>query len=72
MSRMAYNLYCNGGKPSVLDYEDAEEQIAECKLYTVEELFCCVYVPYFWKAVLWYPEYRKYDRNLYSLFGGQD
>ena len=48
--RMAYNLYCNG-TPSVLDYDDAEEQVDECRLYTVEELFCCAYAPYFWQAV---------------------
>lgn len=40
--RMAYNLYCNG-TPSVLDYDDAEEQVDECRRYTVEELFCCAY-----------------------------
>ncbi len=55
--RMAYNLYCNG-TPSVLDYQDAEEQVEECRLYMVEELFCCGYAPYFWQAIkLRYPEY---------------
>lgn len=29
--RMAYNLYCNG-TPSVLDYDDAEEQVDECRI----------------------------------------
>ncbi len=48
--RMAFNLYCNG-TPSVLDYDDAEEQVDECRRYTVEELFCCAYAPYFWQAV---------------------
>ena len=28
--RMAFNLYCNG-MPSVSDYDDAEEQIKECR-----------------------------------------
>ena len=32
--RMAFNLYCNG-TPSVYDYEDAEEQLSECKLYAL-------------------------------------
>ena len=44
--RMAYNFYCNG-TPSALDYNDAEEQVDECRRYTVEELFCCAYAPYF-------------------------
>lgn len=44
------NLYCNG-TPSVSDYSDPEEQISECKCYTVEDLFCCCYARYFWEAV---------------------
>ena len=43
--RMAFNLYCNG-TPSVYDYDDAEEQLSECKLYSVEDLFCCGYERY--------------------------
>ena len=38
--RMAFNLYCNG-MPSVSDYENAEEQVVECRQYTVVEVFCC-------------------------------
>lgn len=48
--RMAFNLYCNG-TPSVSDYSDPEEQISECRCYTVEDLFCCCYARYFWEAV---------------------
>ena len=44
--RMAFNLYCNS-TPSVYDYEDAEEQLSECKLYSVEDLFCCGYALFF-------------------------
>ena len=40
--RMAFNLYCNS-TPSVWDYEDAEEQVNECRQYTVEDIFCCAY-----------------------------
>ena len=70
--RMAFNLYCNG-TPSVNDYSDAEEQISECGQYTVEELFCCAYAPYFWQAIqIRYPEYAVYNKNLYDLFGGED
>lgn len=56
--RMAFNLYCNN-TPSAYDYEgNAEEQVKECKLYTVENLFCCGYAKYFWEAVkIRYPEY---------------
>lgn len=55
--RMAFNLYCNG-TPSVYDYDDAEEQLSECKLYSVEDLFCCGYALFFWQAIqIRYPEY---------------
>ena len=70
--RMAFNLYCNGTL-SVDDYKDAEEQINECRQYSVEELFCCAYAPYFWQAIqIRYPEYATYNRKLYALFGGVD
>lgn len=55
--RMAFNLYCNG-TPSTYEYEDMEEQLEECGRYTVEDLFCCGYAPFFWQAVkIRYPEY---------------
>lgn len=70
--RLAFNLYCNG-TPSVSDYKDAEEQIDECREYTVDELFCCAYAPYFWQAVqIRYPDYAIYDRELHAAFGGRD
>ncbi len=70
--RMAFNLYCNS-TPSIYEYEDAKEQVDECRQYTVEELFCCAYAPYFWQAVqIRYPEYATYNKDLYAMFGGQD
>jgi len=55
--RLAFNLYCNA-VPSADDYDNAEDQIKECQRYTVEDLFCCGYAPYFWEAVkIRYPEY---------------
>ena len=55
--RMAFNLY-NNGTPSVYDYNDSGEQLEEFQRYTVEDLFCCGYAPYFWQAVkIRYPEY---------------
>ena len=70
--RMAFNLYCNG-TPSVYDYEDAEEQLSECKLYSVEDLFCCGYALFFWQAIqIRYPEYTKDNRKLHALLGGLD
>lgn len=58
--RMAFNLY-NNGTPSVYDYDDLEEQLSECRNYTVEDLFCCGYARFFWEAIkLRYPEYCFY------------
>lgn len=57
--RMAFNLYCNG-TPSVDENMDTREQLDECKRYSVEDLFCCSYAPYFWQAVkIRYPEYTN-------------
>ena len=70
--RMAFNLYCNS-TPSVWDYEDAEEQVNECRQYTVEDIFCCAYAPYFWQAVqIRYPEYAVYNQKLHAMLGGID
>ena len=56
--RMAFNLYCNG-TPSAYEYEDgSDEQVQECKRYSVEDLFCCGYARFFWEAIkVRYPEY---------------
>lgn len=70
--RMAFNLYCNS-TPSVRDYEDVEEQLKECAQYTVEDLFCCSYAPYFWQAVqIRYPEYAVCNEDSYTVPGRTD
>ena len=59
--RLAFNLYCNT-TPSVDDYKEPEEQIYECMKYTVEDLFCCTYAPFFWQAIqIRYPDYANYN-----------
>lgn len=68
--RMAFNLYCNG-TPSVNEENTPEEQLYECRQYSVEELFCCEYALYFWQAVqIRYPEYTSCNRKLSELTGG--
>lgn len=70
--RMAFNLYCNG-TPSVNEENTVEDQLLECRQYTVEELFCCSYAPFFWQEVqIRYPEYVVYNYELYSMLGTQD
>ena len=52
---------------------ETEKQVNECRQYTVEDLFCCAYAPFFWQAIqIRYPEYATYNRELYALFGGAD
>ena len=47
--------------PSVDDYKKHEQQLTECRQYTVEELFCSGYARYFWEAIkIRYPEYCSY------------
>lgn len=68
--RMAFNLYCNG-TPSVDEDTTTDEQLYECRQYSVEELFCCEYALYFWQAVqIRYPEYTSCNRKLSELTGG--
>lgn len=55
--RLAFNLYCNG-MPSVEDYRSTRDKLKECECYTVEDIFCCGYAPWFWEAIkIRYPEY---------------
>ena len=59
--RMAFNLYCDG-MPSV---KCTRQKIEECQNYSVSELFCCSYAPFFWQAIqLRYPEYVTYNKKL--------
>ena len=48
--------------------ENKKEQVNECRQYTVEDLFCCAYAPFFWQAIqMRYPEYATYNRELSAL-----
>ena len=72
VTRMAFNLYCNG-MPSVDDDMSPREQMNECKCYSVESLFCCEYAPFFWQAIqIRYPEYANYNKMLHEYFGSRD
>lgn len=55
--RLAFNLY-NGGTPTVDDLESKEEQLQECRGYSVSDIFCCSYARFFYQAIcIRYPEY---------------
>ena len=55
------------------DNMNLDEQLRECRNYSVEELFCCAYAPFFWQAVqIRYPEYARYNYKLHAMLGGAD
>jgi len=54
---LAFNFYTNR-MPGVENYEDGDEQIEQCRRYSVNDIFCCDYAAYFWQGIkLRYPEY---------------
>lgn len=65
--RLALNLYTNA-TPTVDNQKSKEDKIRECREYSVEEIFCCEYAPFFWEAVkLRYPEYAKPPRPIEQI-----
>lgn len=57
--RLTYNLYTNE-TPSAEAVKRKEEQIEECKAYSVSDIFCCSDARYFWEEIrLRYPEYDE-------------
>ena len=65
--RLAFNLYTDG-TPSVDDYKRKDEQIGECRGYSVSDIFCCGYAMYFWQGIkLRYPEYCQKQRSIEEI-----
>nr|WP_304969903.1 DUF6075 family protein [Romboutsia ilealis] len=65
--RLAFNLYTDG-TPSVDDYESRDEQISECREYSVGNIFCCGYAVYFWQGIrLRYPEYCQKQKSVEEI-----
>ena len=67
MVRLAFNLYTDG-TPSIDDYKRKDEQIDECREYSVSNIFCCGYAMYFWQGVkLRYPEYCQKQKSIEEI-----
>ncbi len=65
--RLAFNLYTDG-TPSVDDYEGRDEQLNECREYSVSDIFCCGYAVYFWQGImLRYPEYCRKQKSIEEI-----
>lgn len=66
VTRLAFNLY-NNGTPTVALYdEDQEQQLAECRQYTVENIFSVTaYTDYFIQAIqIRYPKVESEEVDL--------
>ncbi len=65
--RLAFNLYTDG-IPSVDDYKRKDEQVSECREYSVSDIFCCGYAMYFWEGIkLRYPEYCRKQKSMEEI-----
>lgn len=65
--RLAFNLYTDG-TPSVDDCKSKDDQIDECRGYSVGDIFCCSYAMYFWEGIkLRYPEYCKKQKTFEEI-----
>ena len=55
VTRLAFQLFTNSTPTA---FFDGSISMDECKLYSVSDIFCCSYAPYFVVAIkLRYPEY---------------
>ena len=70
VTRLAFQLYTNSTPTAFLG---GSSDIDECRRYTVSNIFCCSYAPYFIDAVyLRYPEYLNCYRREKYLFSGNN
>ncbi|WP_101698685.1 DUF6075 family protein [Clostridium minihomine] len=60
VTRLAFQLFTDG-TPTAYTYDDQDNEvpdIKECRQYSVSDIFCCSYAPFFVEAIkLRYPEY---------------
>ena len=63
VTRLAFNLFTDR-TPTSLTYDESnntvEEDFNECRKYSVSDIFCCEFAPYFVEAIrIRYPEYMR-------------
>ena len=68
LTRLAFQLFTDG-TPTALSFDENDKQtedFSECSRYSVSDIFCCGFAPFFVEAVkLRYPEYFS-RRNVYT------
>lgn len=67
VTRLAFNLFSDG-TPTAVRYNDDgssmpynRDDYNECSLYSVSDVFCCEYAPYYYEAIK--PRYPEYAGN---------
>lgn len=64
ITRLAFNLFTDG-EPTAYTYDEKDNEttdIKECGRYSVSDIFCCSYAPFYIQAIkIRYPEYFKND-----------
>lgn len=66
VTRLAFQLYTDGTPTAYTGDNADQEDFKECQNYSVSDIFCCEYAPYFVEAVkLRYPEYFT-NKTVYS------
>ena len=63
VTRLAFNLFTDG-TPTACTYDEPNNRVLEdyneCRRYSVSDIFCCGYAPYFIEAIrVRYPEYMQ-------------
>jgi len=57
-TRLAFQLFTDGTPTAFIDPENPD--IEECRLYSVSDIFCCEFAPYFVEAIkIRYPEFMN-------------
>jgi hypothetical protein len=60
VTRLAFNLFTWMQPGTLLFNAGSEAQLDECRRYSVSDIFCCGYAPYFFEAIkIRYPEYTR-------------
>lgn len=65
--KLAFNLYTDD-TPGIERCRCKDEQITECKKYSVSDIFCCGYAMYFWEGIkLRYSEYCGKQKSMEEI-----
>ena len=65
VTRLAFQLFTDGTPSAFIDYDNPD--VDECRKYSVSDIFCCEFAPYFVEAIrIRYPEYMTRERGAFA------